>query len=1613
MSDYGGYLDRWLSSQFTRDDKKSDKLTEERQKYLDDPTLGEKIIAHNARVAVPSKKQEKIPIGADLAKVEKGIPSGDPRRGIGREIMADLPDLIKLNPDMHPRTVIAEAYKKRTGDVQEETFKYKRRQDASFIFKDDVAPAAGYEEWVGKKRAEPKPEWSWTNPIESFAFGAGTAGLGAALGTWGKKALAGGATNALARFAAKRGATALAGGVVGGVPGALIGAGAAAILEFGGFDVAQNLLRQSEWGRAHEGTLTELLGEGLVGIPAGIGVAKGISKLAGKYNVAKTIFGRAQEQMAVDPSLKTLTELDTAEKKLATIRSSAPKPGPGEGPFGGPGSEGPAEGVMYDLMEPGKWHNMRRTEKAHLATMADDITGSYGTKTTNVVKKPLKLEGDEVAKAADLAAQTGMSTDEAAVKVLQEKVGTQNIKTLGLRDYLNQRPDITRDPEKFSLAKRLHAAGETPEGILKVIDEQEALNTLDIGARIRTVSAQRERATRNKLTELGYTNVEEIPHGMAKKLIDRHPEMVARREGNKFLKETYGRQVNDRFILGETGINPEENVKQLDSIFEMGAKAQQESLISKQLPLKETVPVVEKGVTESLKIEPVVSSFTPKVGKEADSVFEHFMSFGTDVKGQEAVRALAEPHLVTKSSVTATAKQKTITEAFERYKDVILKKVPSEVDDIADTTRSILDGKLSKTVANKAYEQSLTDNMMGRASDEEHAVIEAVTKKGRGRPKKAQVEPIVEPTVQQPIKDFKIEPELTVSQRVIKARDVLRQRGWTNTLIGRITIDEADKILEEEAAKAVSGTGINKTLPLLIMGTGLVALGSMIGPNEAEAGVVDKASKMFVHPFIVQGERAAGKGWKDMIQDFVKLGMYSPEVNPLKPHEFPGFMHVPQVIPDIGQLIYRGASKFMDKIWSPSIVAERYYGATKDGIKAMSNPMVELGYREVAAQANARKFLEVSENILKDVPGYKTAKVDVAKRMESIENEFFNNPDKAKNLGVARYHASEIQFLESDKKNAIDYLIRKVARTKGEEKDVAETLLKSAQDKLDMHKKELLKYEPIRELYDKEVDRAYKELASKYSSTRIGLATEGVGMGEGGWLEPMLTKEERVAAGRMRDLYDTVGARMKEVGEAPIEKIPYIHHALHPKSDWKVLKSILNKETLDADGSYLMSHFHHRSYASKQMMPDISYINERYAPDAMKRIEMADFWKEGTKDGWAHHRQVINAQGYKGATEFWNGIDKAMAPVEKNTLTKMSRVLYSLEVARLLFMSPSVALKHAMKLEANMSNFGVGEALKMYPQTLNQTTKAYVSDFAKMTGMKGATRDLENEVLKTYTSNNRLMSVIQDMGLYDPPQTWTEKMLQKFNDKGASLVQFTERFDRAHSFLAAMDMASKKGMTAEQAAYGVMDTILKTNFLSGVQNPAWLRNPNVRLMMMFQGTPFKILEQRLLLAQRGGKDVVDALKTLKDIKADVKDGAEQAKMGMMKDAFMNELTKSKDMFGNPFSAQLGRKAAILGTIILGGRSLFDSDLTQHVMHIPGLKEGGKVSFNPILTAALEARANEDTDESWISSFFQKWLPSGPIPAIMVKGKRFSEDDIPERYRGGQFRYIFGIPTIPE
>jgi hypothetical protein len=260
-------------------------------------------------------------------------------------------------------------------------------------------------------------------------------------------------------------------------------------------------------------------------------------------------------------------------------------------------------------------------------------------------------------------------------------------------------------------------------------------------------------------------------------------------------------------------------------------------------------------------------------------------------------------------------------------------------------------------------------------------------------------------------------------------------------------------------------------------------------------------------------------------------------------------------------------------------------------------------------------------------------------------------------------------------------------------------------------------------------------------------------------------------------------------------------------------------------------------------------------------------------------------------------------------------------------------------------------------------------------------------------------------------------MIEKWNNTGSMLIDTVERFDRGHSFLAAIEMAHKQGMTPAQAAYGVYDTILKTNFLSGPMNPTWLRDPKIRMMAMFQGTPFKILEQRAIQAIRAGRGVKEGWneihQTLQNIKADVKEGEHLFKANLVMDA----LKREQDIFGTPVTQQMMRKMLIIGSVVMGARMGFDADLWSHFSHPPFLKfqqsEFGLAAM-PVAQAAHQAYGKErGEDEYYFTDFFNAWLKDGLLQSQFIKANRLSKDDIPERYKDSAFKYIFGIPAVAE
>jgi hypothetical protein len=272
--------------------------------------------------------------------------------------------------------------------------------------------------------------------------------------------------------------------------------------------------------------------------------------------------------------------------------------------------------------------------------------------------------------------------------------------------------------------------------------------------------------------------------------------------------------------------------------------------------------------------------------------------------------------------------------------------------------------------------------------------------------------------------------------------------------------------------------------------------------------------------------------------------------------------------------------------------------------------------------------------------------------------------------------------------------------------------------------------------------------------------------------------------------------------------------------------------------------------------------------------------------------------------------------------------------------------------------------------------------------------------------------------------------LKKINEVGGVLVRGVEHFDRTHGILAAMDMAAKRGMTVKDAVYGVIDTILKNNFLSGVLNPSWMRNPKIRALALFQNTAFKIMERRMIGAVKAaelGKTVMSEAKRqgikktwkeVKSIRQFIREGEHEFKQSIIMDA----LNADRGYFGAPQSVQFIKEVLIAGAILSAGGA-GGMDLHEHVFHIPFLKGETKyptIATSPAINAIFDTidnrkeAAKKQIGPDWmVSDFLQEWLwrdKYGPMPQMVKKMARLTEDDIPKRYKDSKLRYFFSVPS---
>ena len=860
------------------------------------------------------------------------------------------------------------------------------------------------------------------------------------------------------------------------------------------------------------------------------------------------------------------------------------------------------------------------------------------------------------------------------------------------------------------------------------------------------------------------------------------------------------------------------------------------------------------------------------------------------------------------------------------------------------------------------------------------------------------------------VKLSEIAPQYTKAQKAKEFNDII---GHT----GKISQEELNAKGDAIAAWDKKWNTPKKFIIPGIAAASLIPLSGILSPNEAQAGMIDRAITSEAYKLI----QSSGNPIDQMAAKLIEAGHGSP-VRSADGQSIVSLMRGQSYAPtDVSIFPKTRVMNIVDKILDPHTRAEVHFNARgNNGERLPFSPAVEVADRGQVIAANTEATLNTVRDILKahDIP-------DNLQEISELTKPLVDKYHKDVNLH-APYYEARIGMLDdvlsgnyrshADTKamglsKQIKLVGKDVSKLDPEDKAFYDTLVAEKQKAQDA----LINIKPTVEAFNAEHEVLMKELASKYPTARVSLAVDGTGMDDANpWLRNMLTSSEKQAADKITAINQMYAVRMKETGH-DILPGAYMHHPAHPTVDYTDDLKELDKISPDGANAMRLVNFFHRSQGSKLMIPDTSYIMAKYVPDANKRIEMSDFWKMGKEGGWDAVRKQMEARGgYDGALKLLDDVRTAFDPADLTTSGKWLNRYAAFEVARLLTLSPSVSFKHALKLMGNWTIFPGATSVQAASGNVGLVARQFAQAAAGDT-FKG--KDFVADLGKAYTNQSHIYAAISDMAPYELPLNQFDKYLSKWNELGSLAVRGVENFDRGQTFASAMLMAQKKGMTPEQARYALMDSVLKVNFLTGQNNPKWLKDPLIRTMMLFQGTPFKILEQRAMLSYQAGRDIGNTLKLLGKLREDVKQGEANFKWHLLKD----ELTKSKDIYGTPYTSQFLKQLMVIGSVIGTGKMAFDSDMWGHVVHIPGVQAGDKglqLGVNPAVSAVYKTVTGKNItagneDEFWMSRFLNSWVGGAGFPAIARKMARLSEDDIPAMYKDNKLNYLFGVPKTKE
>lgn len=1566
---------RWPS------DSKRDKIEASRLAFMSDPNKVEQIVAHLAKAAVPGSKAVKLTMNPTLAKVEEAIPEDDPRRGLGTQVMTEANIAMAAMPNKHPLEVIKAVFEKNYADRLPATYEYLDKKQKPFLgipftgktVGKDIADAPGYEEYRAQKEEYNKSHFTlddYSSPQAAAVQGAGLAGIGMAAAkyaaTGGKGARIAGT---IARFLPS---------MVKGIPNPLVRLGVtalASIPEFWAFETAHQAITKAPGIRDMPELpkqIAGMVGGGLAMSKVSSSLTKGIETYMGRKAALDAIVPEILDNPSAENIVRYGSTKSLADKSLLALQGKGPAKVYRDGkivePSGSTGAAATPEGggianlthiSQADRIIDRVYKGKDITTAANEVITEDRLLGTLDRIKAKKFYDALVQDKNELqAKATAIRAfkegiAEGLAPGEAALRA-QKAIGEENFNNVIAlsKSSLGQRQTF-HSPEEAAVLRNLgysdEVIGNIPTSVAKNIVTKVKTKVAETGE---TVDTKISNILHSKITPIESPLGSEITK--AQDVVDKNATLLAE-------KSKIASSVNMAEITSTGKGKP----KYFFSKGEPAPDAPEEEwykFFSEEAVKKSGLP---EGNYTVRKSPPAAISAYNRVYKER----------------LESIHAKYTKDVERSADDIAIIKEKVVNESVDDIKslnDIDMGDVPDVSEEAVEAYKTI---KLSEAVNAKQARLATIRNEVAKLYGGKIPIY-----KGEKKLPDIKDVTVAESKAQTKKKSFNDE---SVDLFTRYSRGSISQDEYDSALDALMQTHEGGGEVDKEWGKLLS----------IAIGAGSLATLASLAPTDADAaglppGIVTKFTESIA--------KGLTKTYDEMIKLIVDNKYFVPEYVKGS-YDFGEFGRSISIVPSIHN-ITRKQRVFGQDYLSPNVVADVLYNTTDmKGRKLFTNPMVELAHRTSTAIGHTAKGLSMLNDIMSTVPNGQS-------HAKEIEEAF-------KPLLGAEKIARKLSFHQGNIKS-LDEMIERIAKrqkktTIPEEIEAMDEQIYNIMEQQELSRKAIAELKFDSEQFNTQWEAIARDVAKKYPSARIALALDGQGLDPADpWVLKYLTEPEKQAVGHIHRLHNRIAERLIEVGGDPILSKPYIHHPNHPGVDFKELQKELEGFSLNNQDIIPLSKLFHRQYNSKLMMPDVQYIEQQYFPDIFKRIEMMDFWKRGRSDGWAAHAEAVTRLGWRGPADFMAALKRSFAPEETTTLNDFARKAYAFEAARLIGMNPAPGFKHIMKQLVNIGNFGPTAYLTNLPKQVSLFSKDTAARIAEAVGQP-LTKDLETDVYRFMTNAGNMSAIMQDLSLYDAPKGWLETISRKATEYGGMAITLSERFDRAASFIGAATMAGKQGMTAEQAIYSIYDTVLKANFLSGNQNPAWLRNPKVRALFMFQGTPFKIAEQRALLAWKGGKAGWKAAKEtwnqLQGLKSFIKEGETEFKFNLIKDALESE----KDVFGIPYAYQLMRQALTIGTVVVGGAKLFDADLIGHTLHPPFVKkeEGLKLNVNPILNAAFSAKSTDD--EFWLSSFMKKWFNSGPMPTAVSKAIRLNNDDIPKIYRDSKFRYFFGIPATHE